>query len=438
MRSTMKRFVALFVSFALITTFAFPTTALAARVEVDVENHALYGQRTVSGLSIDGVDAPAAGKALDNVAVVKTAESESWDIPVLWVGDDWQLANEAAEGHTYLPALAFFVPGDFSLEGDTFTVTLSDSLAELFGDSEIVSVYVSITDITYIVPASLRNFFVLAQPQIAPDKPQVEPVKEQAPSIEEDPDLEPPADVADVQERNLIDVWCAQTARDAFTDEDLNWVIDLVVNKLQPQAVNLLIDKFPAFAEGAQNGEIGMQIGLYIYLNKGDKDGKPEHESASSALAYVSGDAVPFEGVYKYGYMIGLDLDDLTLRDAGQVGGYVHNPETGKYQLMRSGQNAETLENTIVHEMFHAFMDDYNRTGMIGALDINDTVTNPDGTWKSEEQMEKYEKLAYPRWFKEGSASAVENVYQFRADLFDLSTRRTRIRTAAATSCSTT
>jgi hypothetical protein len=51
--------------------------------------------------------------------------------------------------------------------------------------------------------------------------------------------------------RGLIDIYCAQTARDAYTDEDLELFIDLILNKLEPQAVEMLLDRFPCLRAAA-------------------------------------------------------------------------------------------------------------------------------------------------------------------------------------------
>ncbi len=422
LKTTANRTLSLLMSLILVAAFALPVPALAAQPRVEIENHTAGGQKAASGITIDGVDAPTPGKALDNMAQASTAEGDTWDIPVLWIDDNLQLATEAVEGRTYLPALAFFVPSGYSVEGGTFAVQLSESLTALFGSQEIVSVYVPSTGVTYLLPSSLKNFFTppvaskaasgYAAATIAtPEQPTTIATPEQ-PATEGEPAVGTPAT------QSLIDIYCAQTARDVFTDEDLSWFIDLVVNRLQPQAVNLLIDKFPAFSAAAQSGDLGERIGLYIYMNHGDKDGVHEHENASQALAYVAGDAAKFDGTYKFGYMIGIDLDDLTQKDSKQDD-YRINPKTGKYILQRDGAHMRAFENTIVHEMFHAFTYDYNRTGMIGGTNAEDVVVNPDGSWKSEAQRNLYNSLHFPLWFIEGSASSVENVFQFRHGDFE-------------------
>jgi len=264
MVSRVKRILSLVLTLALVLPALSPVVAWAAETEVEVENHTIsQGQKEVSGLTIDEVDEPKAGEPLDDKAVVRTAEEDTWEIPVLWVSDDLELSTQAEEGSTYLPALAFFVPQDYALAGDNVTVTLSESLTKLFAGKEVISVYDAETGITYILPASLRYFFVASQDQNSAGE-----VAYETSAAEE-------ANTGD--RRSLVDIYCAQTARDALSDDDLEYLLDLVLTKLQPQAVELLLEKFPAFRAAADQGQIGREIGLYVYYEKGDSDGKPEH-----------------------------------------------------------------------------------------------------------------------------------------------------------------
>ena len=406
MVSRVKRILSLVLTLALVLPALSPVVAWAAETEVEVENHTIsQGQKEVSGLTIDEVDEPKAGEPLDDKAVVRTAEEDTWEIPVLWVSDDLELSTQAEEGSTYLPALAFFVPQDYALAGDNVTVTLSESLTKLFAGKEVISVYDAETGITYILPASLRYFFVASQDQNSAGE-----VAYETSAAEE-------ANTGD--RRSLVDIYCAQTARDALSDDDLEYLLDLVLTKLQPQAVELLLEKFPAFREAADQGQIGREIGLYIYYEKGDDDGKPEHQiDAPNALAYVFGDAFKDGDDVKYGYMIAIDVESLVQKD--EDGNPVRDSRTGKYVLLRDGDAMRTFENTMVHELFHALMDDYNRTGMVGATDIRNAVTNDDGSFPTKELEDLYNKIHYPRWFIEGTASSVENDYAFRHDIFQL------------------
>lgn len=137
--SRLKRAFVSFLSMMLALQLVLPNVALAAQREVELDNHTMETDQTsqISDIYIDDVDGPKTGTQLDDEAVVTTAEKNTWDIPVLWVRDDMQVDRDAADdGHDYLPALAFFVPQEYALSDDTFTVTLSESLTELFGSEE--------------------------------------------------------------------------------------------------------------------------------------------------------------------------------------------------------------------------------------------------------------------------------------------------------------
>ena len=403
-----KAFAAL-LAFVLAFLLMAPTAALAEERAVDIENHtAVQDQKaTVNDIRIGGVHAPAAGTQLDGEARVATAEGEEWDIPVLWVRDDLAIMPEAAEadeGRTYLPVLAFFVPDGYALQGPDCKVTLSEELAALFGTDEIVSAYSEETGITYILPASLKSLFVRAAGEL---------------STADDAGGDAAVDAAETAQPTLVDIHCAQTARDVLTDEDLAWLVDLIVNRLEPQAVNLLLDRFPAFRAAADKGEIGTQIGLYIYYAKGDADGDPAHEiDVEGALAYVDDRSAMIDGTLRYAYMIGVNA--ASLAEKGDDGSPLVNPATGRYNLVRSGHDFETFVNTIVHEMFHAFMDDYNRLGMFGTVGLADRETDAAGDWKNPRTAAECAATRFPLWFIEGSASAMENNYQFRNRLFTL------------------
>ena len=428
-----RRLLSLLVSAATALSLVIPVVAWAAETEavVSVENHTSADATiSLSDITIDQVDAPKAGMQLDDTATVQAAGGEQWDIPVLWVSESLQICTQASEGESYLPVLAFFVPQEYSVLGSGFTVTLSSSLTKLFGGREIISVYDSSTGIAYILPASLRDLFAAQRGNVASEESAVEteeasnvavapanvPADDRQSDQEDGQPQEPEPEIG--RQSGLIDIYCSQTARDAFSDEDLEYLLDLVINKLQPQAVELLLEKFPAFRAAADMGQIGREIGMYVYYEKGDKDGVPEHEdSPTQALAFVAKDAIQEGDDVKFCYFLGIELSSLVKKD------YLDNPirdeQTGKLVLMRAGANMRTFENTMVHELFHAFMDDYNRTGMLGATNLRDALTDREGNWPSEELAELYDQTAYPKWFVEGTASAVENVFQYRYSYFD-------------------
>ena len=114
----------------------------------------------------------------------------------------------------------------------------------------------------------------------------------------------------------LVDIYCSQSAKDALGDDQLQTLVDLIVTSIEPQAVNLLVESFPCFADAAANDELGREIGLYIYYETGDQDGIEEHEDvAPGAYAYVLGsdDLEKGESVFKY--LICIDAETLSTVD---------------------------------------------------------------------------------------------------------------------------
>ena len=441
---TAMMIISLFLSYASAPVFA-------AGVEIDNHYSEAAGKKQVSGLIIDGVKAPLAGQRLDDSAVVHTKEGYRWEIAVVWVNDKQQVATKAVEGEKYIPTLAFYVPSGYMLSGKAFGVEVSDVLAVLMGTGSLTSVYDAASGITFIIPITAVGD-VRSADKLGSDLDKSKALTYQewldlsadtgaftekddagrhrgesdsddsnsgesagGDSGNDDSDIMD-GDIPGSDEKSIVEIYCAQTARDALTDDDLETIIDLVVHKLEPQAVELLKDSFPAFSRAAENGEIGEEIGLYIYYAKGDKDGLEEHDTPRSVLAYVSAREKKIEGESKYTYMIGVNLDSLVRKD--KDGKAIINPNTGKYMLVPDDENMETLTNTMVHEMFHAFMDDYNRTGMSGAISLEDIVLNEKGEFRTKELAEKYQTLHFPDWFIEGTATSVENGYKYWYDTF--------------------
>ena len=427
-QARLNKLLATSVTLALTLQGILPFVALATERTVELENHTMQTDQTMvlRDITIDGVDRPTAGIELDQNAVVVAGNDANWEIPVMWVRDDLQIDSDVAdEGRTYLPVLAFYVPQDYALAEDVFTVTLSDSLSELFETHEIISVYDAATDITYILPASLRDLFVKAQREEASPQPAIEEMAAQTETAIAQADLPVAAperhatsDMAHEvgNERTLVEMHCAQTARDALSDEDLEWLVELIIDHLEPQAVNLLLDKFPAFDAAAMCGEIGEEISLYVFYRTGDKDGAEEHEDTDDTLAYVTARAKEIEGELKYCYMLAVNVDSLLKKD--DDGNPIRNPSNGKCSIIREGQAMETFQNTIVRELFQTLMHDYNRTGMAGATNLDDLRTDAKGDLISEEAEKRYLALRFPSWFIEGSASAVEQVYTYRNQAF--------------------
>lgn len=158
----------------------------------------------------------------------------------------------------------------------------------------------------------------------------------------------------------------------AVADQDVTWVTNVnnaavadtekaalekvLQESIVPNVVNLIMDKFPAIRDVAENG-ISERIGLKIYRD------------SSNTLAYVTmawrTDLTQIQ--------LGLSVNTNTLKYT----------DSAKTKLTDASRNE--LESTIAHEMMHAVMDNLMTGGM---------ANYPSGN-------------SFPLWFKEGMAQTM-------------------------------
>ena len=411
---------------------------------VSVENHTQGREnaRIVSGITIGDVTAPEEGILLDEYAVVSTAEGETWEIPVIWIDEDLNLGTGPAGKGSYLPVLAYVVPDDYTISSNDeggwgYRITLSEDLLKLFGEEKIISVYENSTGITYILPAKLKDLFaqkdtvrnptdtaggeMVPADQTDPLKDhteeeateaQTEGEQEEATEAqtegeqeetteaqtegeqEETTEAETENQTEDENDQNryphIVNVHCDEKAKEALTDSDLEYLADLVVNTLQPQAVNLLIEKFPALKKAAENNEIGKNLAVVVSYNEGNS------ASCYASHGWIDDNTYPNS---KFVYNLTVNASPLT-----------DHKEDGKSVITRdvSSEALTELANTVVHELYHCISYDYNRPGLTGQLYDGSTLReySPD--------------VDFPIWFKEGAASTVENNWQLRRDVLKL------------------
>ena len=94
----LKKSLVCFVALATSASMLAPASAFAAetkteaeaQTEVSIDNHTKGRENAmpVSGIAIGDVTAPREGMLLDDKASVTTAEGETWEIPVIWIGED--------------------------------------------------------------------------------------------------------------------------------------------------------------------------------------------------------------------------------------------------------------------------------------------------------------------------------------------------------------
>ena len=413
-----------FLALALAGTVS-TVPVFAAGIPVRIETEDIREDSIpLHSLTISGITAPAPGMALDGTAGVTTLEGVSWDIPVLWLDSAGNLAKGTAGEGIYRPVLAFYLPRGYHIGDEACTVTLQESLLPLFWGQIPLSVYDSSIGLTLIFSGAadfssdpgeegkaVQNPIPgLPEELMAPrDGTYRNPVYPgNAAGDENSEEYRDRKAERDELLTTLVKLHCSQTARDALSEKDLKTLTELIVLKIEPQAVNLLTESFPSFKEAAKKDELGRKISLYIYYEKGDDDGHEEHKGIPNALAYVSG--APFlykDGSFTYEYLIGVDAASFSKKG-----------EDGKAVLDPSEKTLADLDNTVIHELFHAFMDDYNRVGMSGGTGADELFYD---NGLSREEVDRINReTRFPNWFIEGSASATENVYQYRYETFQL------------------
>ena len=431
-------FMALATSASMLAPVSVYATETTSEVNVDNHTQGRDNAKTVSGITIGDVDAPKEGVRLDDTAVVTTAEGETWEIPVIWIGEDLKPDTGLAGKGSYLPVLAYVVPEEYTIRNDDardrgYKITLSEDLLKLFGEEKIISVYENKTRITYIIPAKLKDLFAqkgtvknptdaggneyVSEDQVAPfkDDAEEEPAQEQEKEPEQEPEEKPeqeqkeepakeqeeepaPEQEEDEEEEEsysrIVNVHCDANAKEALTADDLEFLANLVVNILEPQAVNLLIERFPAFKKAAENKEIGGWITVVVSYQEG-----------SDTYGYATPGRTTDNTYPDNKFVYRLTVNAAPLTDHKENGEAVVNRDV-------NSDSIKTLANTVVHELFHCISFDYNRPGLTGMLYTSDGL---------KDYLEDPEvKVLYPYWFIEGTASTVENNWQFRQDSFKL------------------
>ena len=390
----------------------------------------------VSGLRVTDVDMPVPGMPLDTSATVTSAEGVQWEIPVMWVDEAGGLAEGTAEDRLYFPVLVFFVPDGYTVldtdsATDTFRICIDESLSGLFGEN-LLTVWIAEHGFFLIFPGSVNLDAVLsrlagssypAQQQNSgtavsaerTDKGETTDGGGAVPGGMDGFDTDQFDRSSELDE--LVDIHCSCEAVMRLGTEQLKTLVDLIINRLEPQAVNLLMTSFLTFQAAGDNGGMSREIGLYIYYGKGDNDGYPEHEDTldgSVAYIWARHDQEPDQTI-RFRYLLCVDASHLSyINDTGEAVLNLENEET-----------AVLLENTIVHEMMHALTYDFLRSGMCGAVRAEDLFVDENLSGEEKEkaiarQTELYKATRFPAWFIEGLGSAVENVYQYRHDTFQL------------------
>ena len=398
-------FVFLFSNLASLCAFA-ANDAVIDAVERDES-----GNIALTGLSLIDVEEPREGKALDDRAKITTAQGISWEIPVLWVDPAGNPVETFSEESICFPIFVVYVPTGYSIKTSTadgsFTIYLPEFVKNLYGDRD-GSLFVSDPALGFlcITPVPLKFDLSIRFSSQAPDSfavpldemndatnPQYPEESDDDSSDSQDPYREP----IDPDDPNkdptdelpyLVRIHCDKSAIEMYDAEFLNEFATLLRYTIIPQAAKLLEESFPkSFGSAIPDKEIGTQIGLNIYYNTTDYGGK--EEDRSNLVGFVTARySVPTTDFFQYIVCVNAGAPFFTATSISEKS--IQRGTDGKWVLMEGGRHQ--MENILLHELFHAYMFDYNRYGMF------------------------FDK--FPIWFKEGSASAVHNDFQYRVNFF--------------------
>ncbi|MBR1857591.1 MAG: hypothetical protein IJ803_11065 [Oribacterium sp.] len=418
------RKISLLLAFTVFLCENFQVGALAAAPVTNVKDFtgyaALSGEQVLTGPEIVNLDMPMEGSVPDASADVVTKEGKTWSIPVIWVDENGQRAEVCIPGKKYMPVFVLYVPAGYVIKGEdgsgNYSIKLPEALTSVYGETGYISIVNPVYGITYITSSGIlgdmsgvKDGSMLYSPELAKlgtfmTREELESIvslgngladinrirqKKQAKANEtSDSDSDSDSDryVEEKQEIDLVSIHCSKSVIEHYDRDTLLEIINLIRYVIEPQAVNLLADSFPAYKRAIDNDEIGREIGLYIYDEKYPEDPSKDLKNAS---AYVQGS---YKSDDVYGYFVGVNIDEIL-------------DENGEY---KDGAIDE-LKNNMTHEMMHAFMDDYTRTGMEG-LTFNGS--------RYENNNEDSNK--FPNWFIEGTASVVDNDYTLRHDQYSL------------------
>lgn len=162
----------------------------------------------------------------------------------------------------------------------------------------------------------------------------------------------------------------------------LEWLSDYCVNVVEPQVVEMLL-RIPLFEEAAEDGllskyiALGLtyndvnQFGAITLTNYLDKEGRSIQDDGESDIP----------NAYNVAYKICVNT-------------YIYDEKT-----MDDPAKQKELQDTMLHEMMHAVMEDYIRNGGTGMF--------KDGSFADSIE----DSNAFPEWFSEGSAITIQSGY---------------------------
>ena len=381
-------------SLILALALVFNTTTLTAYAATPAKAMEATGQKSLSGLVLTGLDEPIVGVPFDGTTTITSAEGVTWEIPVIWMDAEGNIVTVPVRGKKYLPTFVFYIPEGYTVKGigaqGRFAIKLPTFLTSLYGTDDMLFTTDPSTGVTFIVygisqysgyaGTGQNSGLFRIQPARAPEsesapQPILESVSEPAPlsEITPEPALQPANEIPE-----QVRIHCTEKVIQMIDPAFLAEFVDIVKHRLIPQAANLLQESFQAYGN-AREGELGREIGLIIY------NGDDECYSSVLGGTYDLSDYAFAFNMTIVSNSTGSAFQIIGINSAGCI---VQNPD-GSFSLVSGETDRIDLGNALMHEMMHAFMQDYTRFGM----------TSVGGD-------------KFPIWFYEGIAQTVLNTYQ--------------------------
>lgn len=390
------------------------TSAGYNQLNPNARYHASLGNGSlapIESFEISGLDEPKHGQLLDSTATVTSNTGLSWEIPVLWVNQDGELIRLAIDGvFICYPVFAFYIPDGYSMisgSNPAYNMQMPGFVCQLMAQNGVATMSNPQRGVTYITPILPgEKGFVAKTPAGYYDTASGDDSDSESQGNVDNGDenrLTPrPSDnyqyknydpkLTDEEEKTIAENHGDDNINEKLGVDNVAWFASFIKDTIEPEAVNLLLKKFPAYQEAADNDELGKDLGLYVYFNDAyDKDGNKKDNS--SYVAYVEWKSTGDGGSYKLAINAGTMFDVEV------------DAETGEKTVRFKDEEAYVvLDTTIVHEIMHAMMYDYTMTGMTGEqyVEATDTYTTANS-----------DKLEFPDWFVEGIATAVGSPYQY-------------------------
>ena len=143
------------------------------------------------------------------------------------------------------------------------------------------------------------------------------------------------------------ELYCSNTAKEAIDSDVLEQFCDVLINRVEPQAVNLLLDKLPALKAAAEQGGLSREIGMYVYYGKGDYDSYAHFIDGGAAASTSVCPLEDADGSTILGQLIAFNTKTIFNKDTDGKSYF----DTNSHEWLR-------FEYAVAHELVHAMMND--------------------------------------------------------------------------------